>query len=258
MKSDSLGRSEVPRQSLLLKGVRFVRQNGLLAGVTRTLGFLRNRLRSRKHRSTRFLIDKEFDSELGVDTGGYLKLEGMDLVGSAASATAYQAMYPAPFRQVLEQLPICFDETVFIDFGSGKGRAVLLASAYPFAQLIGVEFAKELHTVATQNLEVARAKIKRPERIEFVCDDAGQAKIPLRPVLAFFNNPFGDAVMAKVAENLRRSHEIQPRDIWIVYFWPQSPKTWENSSYEEISIKEPDWPTATTERVVRVWRLKGP
>ena len=33
--------------------------------------------------------------------------------------------------------PIDYSRTVFIDFGSGKGRTLLLASHYPFRSIIG-------------------------------------------------------------------------------------------------------------------------
>jgi hypothetical protein len=36
--------------------------------------------------------------------------------------------------------------------GSGKGRALLVASELPFAKIIGVELSRELHRIAEQNL----------------------------------------------------------------------------------------------------------
>ena len=55
------------------------------------------------------------------------------------------AIEPARFRKVLASLQIAFHDYTFIDFGSGKGRALLLASEFPFKRIIGLEFSPELH-----------------------------------------------------------------------------------------------------------------
>ncbi len=41
---------------------------------------------------------------------------------------------------------------VFVDYGSGKGAAIIHAKEIGFKQSIGVEFAKELHEVAVENI----------------------------------------------------------------------------------------------------------
>jgi len=46
---------------------------------------------------------------------------------------------------VLEKLSINHSEFTFIDFGSGKGRVLFLASEYPYKKIIGVELARMLH-----------------------------------------------------------------------------------------------------------------
>src|SRR3954447_17041723 len=40
------------------------------------------------------------------------------------------------FRQVMKHIPIRDGEDVFLDFGSGMGRAVILAATYPFRKVI--------------------------------------------------------------------------------------------------------------------------
>ena len=40
----------------------------------------------------------------------------------------------------------------FVDMGSGKGRALLVASELPFAKIVGVELSQELHQIAEENV----------------------------------------------------------------------------------------------------------
>ena len=43
-------------------------------------------------------------------------------------------------------------QDVFVDYGAGKGRTVVLASTYQFKRVIGVELAPELAAIAEENL----------------------------------------------------------------------------------------------------------
>lgn len=45
-----------------------------------------------------------------------------------------------------------YSKFTFIDFGAGMGRVLLMASERPFRKIIGVEFARELITIAENNL----------------------------------------------------------------------------------------------------------
>jgi tRNA G46 methylase TrmB len=46
---------------------------------------------------------------------------------------------------MVSRLNISFEDFTFFDFGSGKGRALHLASEFPFKNIIGVEFSSKLH-----------------------------------------------------------------------------------------------------------------
>ena len=49
----------------------------------------------------------------------------------------YQATDPDLFREMMASLPNELTSFVFIDIGSGKGRALLMASDYPFKKIFG-------------------------------------------------------------------------------------------------------------------------
>ena len=65
----------------------------------------------------------------------------------------YEAITPEAFHGLLASIDLGDHDLTFIDLGSGKGRAVLLASLYPFRRLIGVEFSPELTEVARLNVQ---------------------------------------------------------------------------------------------------------
>jgi predicted RNA methylase len=44
-------------------------------------------------------------------------------------------------------------ETTFVDIGSGKGRALIIAAEYAFKRIIGVEYSPSLATICRRNLE---------------------------------------------------------------------------------------------------------
>src|SRR5215475_14101173 len=88
----------------------------------------------------------EFDRVHNVDTdgqfGGWTYLSDLNIQSpNWIDGNNYLAIAPERFNCVLQSLGISFDQYTFIDFGSGKGRALLLASEFPFKEIVGVEFA---------------------------------------------------------------------------------------------------------------------
>src|SRR5712691_7133679 len=57
----------------------------------------------------------------------------------------YQPTEPVLFEEMLASIKIDFRNFTFIDLGSGKGRVLLLASDYPFRQIVGVELLPALN-----------------------------------------------------------------------------------------------------------------
>lgn len=87
----------------------------------------------------------EFDRKYGVNTdgeiGGWTYLSDLDIPSpNWIYGRNYAGIEPERFFAILESMSIPFEEFVFIDFGSGKGRALLMASEYPFKKIIGIEF----------------------------------------------------------------------------------------------------------------------
>jgi len=164
--------------------------------------------------------DELFEFWNGIDTAGQQRVHNLTLQGShGPDATAYSPVTPRNFRHALAALKIDYSHYCFIDVGSGKGRAVLLASRYPFKKVIGIEFAKELHEAALKNLRTWRWK-RKCGSVELLWADALEFEFPAEPCLLFIHNPFGPSILSGVLENAQRSIENRPRDLIVVYYQP--------------------------------------
>ena len=159
---------------------------------------------------------RAFDVATGVETAGVVRLEALSIESENATlGHRYQASEAGSLRRTLASLPVEYEQFVFVDIGSGKGRALLVAAEFPFKQIIGVEFAPELNEVARQNL-AAYSGERRCAWIEVITADAADYSIPDDPVILYFYNPFLEPVMSRVMDRVSASLGTQPRPAFIV------------------------------------------
>ncbi len=164
---------------------------------------------------------RAFDWRHGVRTCGNAKLEELTIAGDNTShAVPYHPSHPKFLFAVLGTLKIEYSQYTFVDFGSGKGRVLLVASEFPFHEVLGVEFARELHEVACENIRRYRSATQQCRKIQSLHADATEFSFPLVPLVLYFFNPFGPAVLVPVLRNLQRSLESNPRDVVLVYMAP--------------------------------------
>jgi predicted RNA methylase len=176
--------------------------------------------------------DVEFDRKWGVDTSGILVTDKSDAVGSNwIFGTKYQGCSASDLEQVLNDFHLQHSEFTFIDFGSGKGRGVLIAALFPFKRIIGVEYSEQLCEIARLNWKRFPADAKRCREIEVVCADAAEYPIPGGPLVLFFNNPFGRPILGKVIRNIAASFQQAPRRIMVVYFNAKFPDLWRAAGF---------------------------
>jgi len=177
-------------------------------------------------------IDEEFDRRHDVDTGGDVSPGPADVIGQNWKlSNRYAAVGPAEFSEGMSHVSLAYPEFTFIDFGSGKGRGLLLASELPFRKIIGVEFCPELNRIARQNLRRYPAAARRNGDIEIVDADAATFRIPSGPLLLFLNNPFAEALMSKVAQNVADAFRRETRRIVVLYFWPFHANIWDEAGF---------------------------
>ncbi len=185
---------------------------------------LARRLDPRWHRQRREWereqqCDREFDRLHGVDTRGDIPLERLGIPAQDIDRGhgLYRPIWGNLFTEAMALLPIRHEDFVFVDYGSGKGKALLLASNYPFRKIIGVDFSRSLHASAVANIGSFRSPTQRCTDITTACGDAMQFDPPRAPLVCFFFNPFDAPTWRKILDGLQVSWSHTPRDIFIVY-----------------------------------------
>jgi SAM-dependent methyltransferase len=164
-------------------------------------------------------LEVRFDRRYGVDTCGvHDDLAALGARGEhLPQAYGYEPMQLRVFRRILRAAQIDPHQFVFVDFGSGKGRALLMAAEYGFRRIVGVELAPALHELAERNVAAFSRRRPHPVRIELHCADAADLEIPDGNVFLSFYNPFGEVVLRKVAANIERAYRARPRQMVIAY-----------------------------------------
>lgn len=176
----------------------------------------------------------------GVETQRAVYLSELGFSGDVGdSAEPYMPIDEAQFRWAMEALPIRLADYAFVDLGSGKGRALLLAAQMGFKTIIGVEFSQELHLAATKNVSAALGKWPNAERIELVCGDAAQFSPPALPVVCYLYNPFGASLMREVIHAWTHAMSAHSLDVWIVYSNPTQLELFKSElSFEHVFTKK--------------------
>jgi len=165
----------------------------------------------------RLEMDNAFDSERGTDTGGLISISEIEVVsGPRELAHRYQPCSPQLLRQTLDSLAINFPSYAFLDYGSGKGRALLIAGEYPFATVIGVEFSQALCAIAERNVACDKGP-RKCGKIEVVLGDAAAYQPPSVPLVIFMYNPFAPTLVKSVLDTLIHSYKRDPRDMIAIY-----------------------------------------
>jgi SAM-dependent methyltransferase len=171
----------------------------------------------------------EFDREYGVETDGdfdgWTYLSDLKIPSSNwIRGNNYAAIEPARFHATLASLELKVEDFVFIDFGSGKGRALLLASEFPFKNITGVEFSPELHAVALANLAKNRGPKRRCDSVKSLCMDFLEFPLPPQPGVLFFFDPCDENVLAKILTKITQSLQESPRELYVIYVAPNAAK----------------------------------
>jgi hypothetical protein len=188
-----------------------------------------------------------FDEQFGVETSGLLF--GEDLV-SGNRRDLYNAGYfgvaPSAFRQILGRLQLDFERYTFVDLGSGKGRALLVASEYPFHAIAGVELSPMLHSIAVANIASYRGA-QRCRDVRAIQADATDFSFPAGPLVVYLWNPFEAPVLTRVLANLEAALAHEPRETYIVYIQPdlesllEASQCWRKVWRDGIQMSDDDY-----------------
>ena len=158
-----------------------------------------------------------FDLLLGVSTRGIV-VTGDNMYDMGGDNCYYQGCEWLSVRRALKDLsPTTSD--VFVDLGSGKGKALLIAGLLPYKRVIGVEMDKELSRLAELNVNRVRARL-RADKVECVTASVLEWEIPDDASVIFMFNPFIGQTFSAVTSKIFESYDRNPRLLHIVYGHP--------------------------------------
>ena len=212
------------RKTILPRVKKALKERGVLKTVwacLRAPPYLIADYRKAKRNFERPAVQDEFDLSYGVETSTRVHLTDLKIDSpNWIYAGGYWPTSTEIIHEALSALPILYEDFVFVDFGSGKGRVLLQASDLPFRRIIGVEFSSELHNIAANNIGCYKSDTQKCREIESVCMDFTQFEIPREPLVAFLYNPSSEAITAVLANNIAQSLIENPRELWVVYVTP--------------------------------------
>jgi len=118
-------------------------------------------------------------------------------------------------ENVLNSLQITQEDAI-VDFGSGKGGALVTFAKYPFSKITGVELLPELVAIAEQNFRLLHIS-----NVTMVVSDAADFTDLDEYTYFYFYSPFPRSVMAAVMHNIQSSLLKKPRGVYLIYCNPE-------------------------------------
>jgi hypothetical protein len=157
-----------------------------------------------------------FDARFGTDTAAPV-FRGDRKPG----AYFYVATTASLIYEILNYLALQADTFAFVDMGSGKGRALLVASEFAFVKIVGIELSSQLHRIAADNIKRYGPKTQQCTDFELHCMDVIDYDYGPEPPVLFLFDPFGRETLQGVIAKLEASLIARPRDAYVVYVYPQ-------------------------------------
>ena len=190
---------------------------------------LRNKFTARRVESGLPEVEHPIDQQYGIDTSGGM---GFEQLGAGTSSdvfnTAYFGSQPSIIRQAIRMLPDQHGLT-FMDIGCGKGRALAVASEFPFRRIIGVELASSLAKVARANAELVGRRFPDRTTIDVVEGDALTTAIPEGPLVIYMYHPFFRKLMKKLVRKVENWLAGSKSKVYVIYYNPMFPDLYDKS-----------------------------
>jgi SAM-dependent methyltransferase len=161
-----------------------------------------------------------FDRLHGTDTSGWVSPAELPMENPVrAHAICYAGSQPSVLRRALAALP-AVETCTFLDLGCGKGRALLVASEFPFYSILGVELSAPLAQIARHNAGLLRRRFPGRPPIAVVAADASTFPLPRGDLVLFLYHPFSEELVARVACAAERALAAAQRSLYVIYCNP--------------------------------------
>jgi Histone methylation protein DOT1 len=184
-----------------------------------------------------------FDGRFGTDTAMVVYPWNLPSIGRQHTPEIhhYEATPARIIREILESIPLQPNTFAFVDMGSGKGRALLVASELPFVKIVGVELSHELHLIAEQNIRRYRPASQLCTAFSLHCMNAVEYTFEPEPLVLFLFNPFGKDTIRRILARLEESLSATPRQAFVVYVNPRFESLAQSAHFLHRVIKVGSW-----------------
>jgi SAM-dependent methyltransferase len=173
---------------------------------------VRDALRTAADRLEAMAVRRLEQRYLGVYTGDDIPSQELGYGPGMYKASSWLVL-----AEIFRRLEVGEDD-VFVDIGSGMGRAVLMAARRPFRRVIGVEQSPRLNQVAQGIVDRNRHRLAC-QHIELVTVDTLEWEIPDDLTVVYLYCPFPEQTFSKLVERLVASIERSPRPLRLIYYF---------------------------------------
>lgn len=175
------------------------------------------------------------------------RLDRRYAIDTRPEGTRHEPIQVHAFHAIASRLPPPGNRA-FVDYGAGKGRALILAAEAGFARVAGVECDPALHAVARANLKSYRAQRPHAGAIDITLGDAVAYEPPAGDAVLFFYNPFGAEALGAVLARLRALRERSDAEWLLAYRTAVHAALVEAEDWLEPVVDRPDF---------RIWRTRA-
>jgi hypothetical protein len=165
----------------------------------------------------------------------------------------YEPSSAVGLHRKLELLELPYSGYHFIDLGSGRGRALLIASEFPFKAIHGVELSEDAHQHAERNVKSYQSPTQQCRDLRVACQDARTYGLPPEPSVIYIFNSFPKEILVDVVAGIERSLKENPRELIVIYCNPRHREVLDAAPFlKPRPESEPFWaiyehnPAATT------------
>jgi len=143
------------------------------------------------------------------------------VVGDDGCCNGYEPVDFRCFDIVMQHLSPVRPEDVFLDYGCGMGRAVVLAAQHPFRRVLGVEIDRRLAGIGREQVRRAQQRgCVKADRVDIIEADASRFELPNDVNRIFLYNSFTNELLHSTLERVRDSILEHPREVLLVYSQP--------------------------------------
>jgi SAM-dependent methyltransferase len=172
-----------------------------------------------------FIVKHEIRGEkrYGISTIGLDNLSDIVSKEDRLHVSTYEPVNYYTAGWLLDQLKTT--DTTFLDVGCGRGRVLVMAAAYGFKNIIGIDFSQRLCDQA--------ASVCKDLPVTITCADARIYEIPDTVGVIFLFNPFDAAIMSEFILRVSESLSRKKRPLTVLYANPQCKDLWLEAGFTE-------------------------